>query len=103
MDAITITIILTSMSIIAALVSWLILIKTIRVRLTEPYLSGEPEKGYILDIHEPSINLRRALRKLYDVIYKYIQTGYWGDWFVLSLPFLLLLILILIIAYLGGR
>jgi hypothetical protein len=102
MDAITLAIVLTGLTFLFSFVSWLALMKVIKVRITEPYLSGEPEKDYSLNIHEPSITLKRIFGKLYDTIYKYIQTGYWGDWFLLSLPFLVVLMIIFIIAYLKG-
>jgi|UniRef100_A0A7C1E2B8 hypothetical protein len=102
MDAIALAIVLTGLSFLFSFVSWLALMKTIKVRITEPYLSGEPERDYSLNIHEPSITLRRIFGKLYDAIYRYIQTGYWGDWFLLSLPFLVVLMIIFIIAYLRG-
>jgi len=68
MDAITLAIVLTGLTFLFSFVSWLALMKVIKVRITEPYLSGEPEKDYSLNIHEPSITLKRIFGKLYDAI-----------------------------------
>jgi len=82
---------------------WAVFAMRARVRLTEPYLSGEPAGEGLIAVQEPSEGLAGELRRVYEAVYERFQTGYWGDWLVVSLPILaLLLALFLAAAVLGG-
>lgn len=102
MNAFEITIILNILIFSSTVITWFVSQKLIKIRITEPYLSGESESEYKLSIHDPSISFKKWLKRLYENIYTYIQTGYWGDWFVLSLPYLLILLFIIISTYFRG-
>lgn len=100
MNAFNVALLLSFLSFSFSFIAWIVIISVLKVRITEPYLSGEPEKEFKLVGLEPSINFVKILRRLYNSIYHYIQTGYWGDWFSFSLLYLLLLITMLALVYL---
>lgn len=104
MDSLALVGLLTAVSILVSLIVWLPLVWRVRVRRTEVYLSGEPQMHFSIGITEISWAVRRVFEKLYSALLNYIQTGVFNDWFALSLPYLLLLLVLLTVAILmrGG-
>ncbi len=98
LDALTLIGLLTAVSLLVSLVIWLPLATKIRVRKTEVYLSGEPQAHFSIGIAEISWAVRSVLERLYTTIINYVQTGVFNDWFSLSLPYLLLLLVLLTVA-----
>lgn len=97
MEALSLAILLTFISITIALTLWIPLSLKIRVRRTEVYLSGESQKHFPLSVAEASWAVRRVFEKLYSALIHHVQTGIFNDWFAFSLPYLLLLIVLLVI------
>lgn len=97
MDALGIATILTTMSIVLALILWLPISLKTRIRKTELYLSGEPQSGFTVRVTEVSWAVRRVFERIYEILIGHVQTGIFNDWFALSLPYLLVLLLLLVI------
>lgn len=103
MDALTLVGLLTMISVLVSFVIWLPLASRVRVRKTEIYLSGEPQSHFNMGIIEISWAVRRVFERLYSMLLGYVQTGVFDEWFALSLPYLLLLLVLLTVAALTGR
>lgn len=101
MDALSIAGLLTAVSILISLILWLPLSSRAKIRKTEVYLSGEPQKFFSISVAEISWAVRTVLERLYSVLLKHVQTGVFNDWFALSLPYLLLLLVLLTTAILS--
>ncbi len=103
MDALSLAGLLTAISLLVSLIVWLPLASRTRIRRTEVYLSGEPQAHFSISIAEASWAVRRVLERLYSTLLNHVQTGVFNDWFALSLPYLLLLLVLLAVAtYRGG-
>ncbi|MEM4935437.1 MAG: hypothetical protein QW780_00280 [Sulfolobales archaeon] len=101
MDALALAGLLTAVSLLVSLLIWLPLATKVRVRKTEVYLSGEPQAHFPIGITEISWAVRSVLERLYTMIISYVQTGFFDDWFPFSLPYLLLLLVLLTVAILS--
>ncbi|MCC6046570.1 MAG: hypothetical protein LM571_00005 [Desulfurococcaceae archaeon] len=101
MDLQTLMLILTATSLLIAVALWLPIARTSRIRRTEVYLSGEPQSQFRIGLVEVAWAVRYTMQRLYRALVEYVQTGLFNDWFAFSLPYLLLLAVLLYIA-LGG-
>ncbi len=103
MDALNLAGLLTVLSLLVSFAIWLPLASRTRVRRTDVYLSGEPQAHFPIGVAEASWAVRRVLERLYSSLVNHVQTGSFNDWFTLSLPYLLLLLVLLAVAaYRGG-
>ncbi|MEM2207938.1 MAG: hypothetical protein QXG17_04525 [Sulfolobales archaeon] len=98
MDALTLVGLLTVVSVVVSIVIWLPIANKSRVRRTEVYLSGEPQAHFSIGITEISWAVRRVFERLYSTLLNHVQTGVFNDWFSISLPYLLLLLVLLTVA-----
>lgn len=96
METLSLVVLLTATTVLASLILWLPLSLRVRVRRTEPYLSGEPQRHFQLGFVEASWAVRRVFERLYTALVRHVQTGSFNDWFAFSLPYLLLLIALLV-------
>ncbi len=101
MDLPTLMLTLTATSLLLAVALWLPTARTPRIRRTEVYLSGEPQAHFKLSFVEVAWAIRYVMQRLYKALIEQVQSGLFNDWFAFSLPYLLLLLVILYMA-LGG-
>lgn len=101
MDLPTLMLTLTAISLLLAVALWLPTARASRVRRTEVYLSGEPQSHFKLSFVEVAWAVRYVMQRLYRTLVEQVQTGMFNDWFAYSLPYLLLLVVLLYLA-LGG-
>jgi len=101
MDLPTLMLTLTITSFLLAVALWLPTANKSRIRRTEIYLSGEPQSHFKLSFVEVAWAIRYVMQRLYKTLVEHVQTGLFNDWFAFSLPYLLLLVVLLYLA-LGG-
>jgi len=101
LDLPTLMLTLTATSFLLAVALWLPTARTSRIRRTEVYLSGEPQAHFKLSLVEVAWAIRYVMQRLYKTLVEQVQSGLFNDWFAFSLPYLLLLAVLLYMA-LGG-
>lgn len=85
-----------------AFILWIMALKLIRFRVTDPYLCGESSRDFKQIYVDLSRTFSRTFKEVYRVLTDYVTTGIWNDWFSFSLPYLLILIIVFIAIYLRG-